>query len=387
MYFRDIVGQQTAKDELIRATRAGVIPHARLFVGESGTGALALAYAYARYINCHAPSVTDACGHCRSCLQYDQYALPDLHFLFPIVNVGSRNLCDDELESWRRFLSQGAHTTYDDWLEVLGGDGKKLGIFAREGALLAEKLSYKVSEAHYRVLLIWMPERMNETLGNKLLKLTEEPPEQTIILMVSHDEREVLPTLRSRLQTLHLRPLSEREIVQALQTTLSARTDESPEEALHSAAHLSNGNYRRALDYYQGKDEAGQEHRARLGNILRMTIKGKPVDMRLLADELANLGREEQLSLLEYMASMMREFYMYGLALPDISYMRPSERIIAQTLEGCITGRNIRAVQEELDLAQRHIQQNVNARMVFFDLILRLTSTLSPAYRERGLKQ
>lgn len=387
MYFRDIIGQQTAKNELIRATQAGVIPHARLFVGESGSGALALAYAYARYINCDAPSHIDACGKCRSCLQYNQFALPDLHFLFPIINVGSRNLCDDELDNWRRFLAQGAHTTYEDWLEIVGGDGKKLGIFAREGAILAEKLSYKVSEAHYRVLLIWLPERMHETLGNKLLKLTEEPPEQTIILMVTLQQQEVLPTLRSRLQTLHLQPLSEQEIIQALEVNPPIRTDESPQEALQHAAHLASGNYRRALDYYQGKDDTGQEYRSILGNILRITIKGKPIDMKQLADELANLGREEQLSLLEYIGSMMRELYMYSLTLPDISYMRPSERIIAQTLEGCITGRNIRAIQEELDLAQRHIAQNVNARMVFFDMIIRLTSTLSPAYRERGLKQ
>lgn len=387
MYFRDIIGQQSIKDELLRSTRAGIIPHARLFVGESGAGALALAYAYARYINCLHPGETDACGACRSCQQYDHWALPDLHFLFPIVNVGSRNLCDDELEHWRSFLAQGAHTTYQDWLEILGGESKRLGIFAREGDALAEKLSYKVGEARFRVLIVWMPERMHESLSNKLLKLTEEPPEQTVILMVSHHEAEVLPTLLSRLQRLHLRPLSEAEIVASLSKQETKRQDEAPEEILRTAAHLSAGNYRKALDYYLDRDRELEQERKQLGQILRCTIRGTPIDMRQRADELSSLGREEQTSLISYTARMMREFYLYALGIGEINYMRPSERIIAETLKGCITGRNIRQVQEELDLAQRHLLQSVNARMVFFDLLLRLTSILSPAYRERGLKK
>lgn len=176
MYFADIHGQEQTKRELYRSYMAGVVPHARLFVGEDGSGALALAYAYARYINCLEPREDDACGVCRSCRSYDQFASQDLLFLFPIVNVGSRNFCEDELPQWRSFLAQGPYATYGDWLTIEEAETKQLGIFAREGDALLEKLSYNVGQARYRVVLIWLPEKMNEALGNKLLKLTEEPP-------------------------------------------------------------------------------------------------------------------------------------------------------------------------------------------------------------------
>lgn len=384
MYFADIHGQEQTKRELCRSYMAGVVPHARLFVGEDGSGALALAYAYARYINCFEPRGDDACGACRSCRSYDQFASQDLLFLFPIVNVGSRNFCEDELPQWRSFLAQGPYATYGDWLTIEEAETKQLGIFAREGDALLEKLSYNVGQARYRVVLIWLPEKMNEALGNKLLKLTEEPPPHTVILMVTHDEARVLGTLRSRMQAVHLRPLSEDVIAAALEVEEVA----APKMPGSMAAHLAKGNYRRGLDYYRGA-EYDASRALTLGyykRMLRATVNAKPAEMKQLAEELAKLSREEQLSVLAYTAQMVRESYLYNFAMPELLYLDAEEQSIVNYLRSSINKHNVRTLMEELDLATRHIGQNVNSRMVFFDLLLRLTSALAPSYRQLGLR-
>lgn len=383
MFFRDIIGQTPAKDELRRSFLAGVVPHARLIVGQDGAGALGMAYAYARYINCEHPSESDACGHCRSCLRYNDFAALDLHFLFPIAsNKNSSNYCDDELPLWRKFLALGAHSRYAQWLSLLGEESKSLMIYAREEESLSQRLSYQIAEARYRVVLIWLPERMHHVLGNKLLKLTEEPPERTIILMVSEQEGEVLGTLLSRMQTLHLRPLSEAEIVEAL----SKETSPVPNADATRSAHLAGGNYRNALDDYLGLVDARDETTKLFGRTLRATVNARPQEIRSLSEELAKMSREEQTALLTYMGRMFREIYVYSFGVQQVNYLTVAETGIAKYLSGCVDTHNVTAIAGEIDLALRHVAGNVNARMVFFDFILRLTSILAPSYKAHGIR-
>lgn len=382
MYFRDIIGQEVAKAELRQSLKTGLIPHARLFVGEDGMGALGLAYAYARYLNCHIPSDQDACGSCPSCRRYDGFAAQDLLYLFPIVNVGSRNLCEDELPQWREFLGKGAHTTYSDWLAYQGGEAKRLSIFAREGDLLMQRLSFQIAEAKYRVLLIWLPERMNEALGNKLLKLTEEPPERTLIFMISQHEYAVLPTLRSRMQTIHLRPVEERTIATALSLIQSKQQGANA----YASAHLSGGNYRVALDDYLGLAHSQDEYLDLLKKILRATVNAQPAQNKVLVDEIAKLSREEQIELLSYIAYAFREIFVSNFDEASLVYLRESERPIAEYIKRCVTPQNLAEIQIELDLGIRHIAQNVSSKMVFFDLLLRLTSILAKDYKRVGIR-
>lgn len=382
MFFSDVIGQETAKRELLASSRAGIIPHAQLFVGADGMGGLGLAYAYARYINCLQPLAEDACGHCPSCLRFNQFAGQDLIFLFPIVNVGSRNLCEDDLPLWRRFLSEGAHTRYSDWLSLLGGDSKRPMIFAREGDQLLSRLSYQVADARYRVIIIWLPERMHEVLSNKLLKLIEEPPQHTVILMVTEAEDQVLGTLRSRMQTTYLRPVEEQTITQAL---MAAGNNLSGTDA-NEAAHLSGGNYRLALEYIQGSNPEYSMQLDFLKRILRATVDALPHRMRQLADELSKLTREEQLRLLEYLATTFREIFALRFGIAEISYLRKDEEPLARYIQTCINGENLAIIHEEINLAQRHISQNVNSRIVFFDFILKLTSILAKVYKAHGIR-
>jgi DNA polymerase III, delta prime subunit, putative len=382
MYFHDIIGHETLKAELISSAQMGIIHHAQLFVGRDGEGALGLAYAYARYLNCSQRGVTDACGHCPSCKRYDTFAEQDLFHLFPIVNASGKNLAEDTLPEWRSFLAQGPYVRYDEWLSLLGGDGKKASIFAREGEALQQSLSYQMAGTGYRILLIWLPEKMQEALGNKLLKLVEEPPARTIILMVTMEEEAVLGTLRSRMQTLRLQPLAPQIIEEALHH-IPQGTD-GVEATL--AAHLSEGNYRVALDSYLGRSEEHLSQERYLQRILRASVNAQPTEMKLLAEELATTSRDEQLALITYLARMFREFYLFNLDLPKLNYLTNKETSIASYLRSCITGQNVRVVESELDLARRHIAQNVNSKMVFFDLLLRLTSVLAPSYRQQGIR-
>ena len=382
MYFHDIIRHEALKAELISSVQMGIIHHAQLFVGRDGEGALGLAYAYARYLNCTQRGETDACGHCPSCKRYDTFAEQDLFHLFPIVNASGKNLAEDTLPEWRSFLAQGPYVRYDEWLSLLGGDGKKASIFAREGEALQHNLSYQMAGTGYRIVLIWLPEKMQEALGNKLLKLVEEPPARTIILMVTMEEEAVLGTLRSRMQTLRLQPLAPQVIEEALQRT--PQGTDGVEATL--AAHLSEGNYRVALDSYLGRSEEHLSQERYLQRILRATVNAQPTEMKLLAEELATTSRDEQLALITYLARMFREFYLFNLDLPKLNYLTSKETSIASYLRSCITGQNVRVVESELDLARRHIAQNVNSKMVFFDLLLRLTSALAPSYRQQGIR-
>ena len=382
MYFHDIIGHEALKAELISSVQMGIIHHAQLFVGRDGEGALGLAYAYARYLNCTQREETDACGRCPSCKRYDTFAEQDLFHLFPIVNASGKNLAEDTLPEWRSFLAQGPYVRYDEWLSLLGGDGKKASIFAREGEALQQSLSYQMAGTGYRIVLIWLPEKMQEALGNKLLKLVEEPPARTIILMVTMEEEAVLGTLRSRMQTLRLQPLAPQVIEEALHH-IPQGTD-GVEATL--AAHLSEGNYRVALDSYLGRSEEHLSQERYLQRILRATVNAQPTEMKLLAEELATTSRDEQLALITYLARMFREFYLFNLDLPKLNYLTSKETSIASYLRSCITGQNVRVVESELDLARRHIAQNVNSKMVFFDLLLRLTSALAPSYRQQGIR-
>ena len=382
MYFHDIIGHEALKAELISSVQMGIIHHAQLFVGRDGEGALGLAYAYARYLNCTQRGETDACGHCPSCKRYDTFAEQDLFHLFPIVNASGKNLAEDTLPEWRSFLAQGPYVRYDEWLSLLGGDGKKASIFAREGEALQQSLSYQMAGTGYRIVLIWLPEKMQEALGNKLLKLVEEPPARTIILMVTMEEEAVLGTLRSRMQTLRLQPLAPQVIEEALH--LIPQGTDGVEATL--AAHLSEGNYRVALDSYLGRSEEHLSQERYLQRILRATVNAQPTEMKLLAEELATTSRDEQLALITYLARMFREFYLFNLDLPKLNYLTNKETSIASYLRSCITGQNVRVVEIELDLARRHIAQNVNSKMVFFDLLLRLTSALAPSYRQQGIR-
>lgn len=369
MYFKDIVGQDEVKTRLIHSVRNGIIPHAQLFTEREGYGAFPLALAYARYLNCTERTDSDACGHCPSCLKYDQFAHPDLHFVFPIVakKDKKKEICDDYLPEWRDFLARSPYFTLDDWLDFIDAGNSQAIIYAKESEEIVHKLSLKTYEAEYRVLLVWLPERLHPSCANKLLKIVEEPPAKTAILMVSEDPDSILGTILSRTQRVRLRPIEPEPMRQVLRERFGLSAEDAEQ-----VAHLSGGSFTQAIRTIS-LDEENRLFLEFFKNMMRNSWARNVRGMKAMADELATIGRERQKNFLAYCQHLIRENFMYRFQAPEMNYMNREENLFALKFAPFINERNVMDIMDELARAETHIGQNVNPKMVFFDLALRIT--------------
>ena len=374
MYFKDVIGQDELKKQLTTTANKGLVPHAWLFCGDEGVGAFELAFAYARYLNCLNRSEFDSCGRCHSCLQYDEMANPDLHFVFPMVaqTKPKKEVCDDYLTEWRAFLksrfTQHLYFTMDTWLAHIGVDNKQAIIYSAESEKIMRKMNLRIYEAAYRVLFIWAPDRMHETCANKLLKLIEEPPANTAILMITERPDNILGTIVSRSQLLQLRPIQSNVLADVLKSRWGVGEDET-----RSIAHLSGGNYYKAVEYLSVENE--DDYFLELFKaIMRNGWKRDIVAMKTFSEELASLGREKQKSFLAFCQRQVRENYINCLHESALNYMSREEAVFAERFSPYINERNVMDIMDELSLAEMHVGQNVNSKMVFFDLSMRITA-------------
>lgn len=369
MYFRDIIGQEEIKEQLVKSARTGIVPHARLFTEQGGAGAFPLALAYARYLNCANPSDKEACGHCASCLKYDGLVHPDLHFVFPIIakKEKKKEVCDDYLTEWREFLKDRPYFNIDNWLDYIDAGNSQALIYSKESDEIIRKLSLKIYEAPYRILLVWLPEKLHPFCANKLLKIIEEPPLNTVILMVSEMPDAILGTILSRAQRLNVRAIRTDAMTQAMTSRFGLSADDA-----QYVAHLANGNYLKAVEAISLGEENKfflEQFKGMMRNSWARNVKG----MKEMADLLTGLGRERQKNFLAYCQHLIRENFMYRFQSPELNYMNLDEANFAVKFAPFVNERNVMDIMEELAKAERHISQNVNAKMVFFDLSLRLT--------------
>lgn len=369
MYFKDIIGQEDIKERLIQSAKTGFIPHAQLFTEQGGAGAFPLALAYARYLNCQHPSEEDACGKCPSCLKYDELAHPDLHFVFPIVSKKEKKkeVCDDYVSEWRDFLQNRPYFTLDQWMDYMDAGNSQALIYSKESDEIIRKLSLRIYEAEYRILLVWLPEKLHQTCANKLLKVIEEPPLNTIILMVSEAPDLILGTIQSRAQRIHVRPIQEEAVTNALIQQYKL----TPEDA-KQVAHLAAGNYIQAMEAISMGEENKfflEQFKAMMRNSWTRNVKG----MKTMADILGGIGRERQKNFLAYCQHLIRENFIYRFQSAELNYMNKEERDFAVNFSPYVNERNVMELMDELAKAERHIAQNVNAKMVFFDIGLRIT--------------
>ena len=376
MLFREIIGQEATKQQLRQAVREGRIPHAQLFAGISGIGKLQLALAYAQYLNCPHRTDEDSCGTCPTCLQFERLQHPDLHFVFPIV--GSDETCDSFLEPWREIILNKHYFDLEDWHKALGVETKQSMIYEKESGEIMRKLSLKAYGEGYKVMIIWQPERMNAQCANKLLKLLEEPSPKTVFLLVSEHPEALLSTIQSRVQTIHVPRLETETIAQALQQNGIDAT-----KAL-DIARIANGSYLSALKKADESEENQQELRdfialfrdAYTVGVLRDPHKKYDSLKRLrqwsldMAD--SKVGREKQKHFLQYAQQQVRENYIRNLAQPELNYQMEEERAFSANFAPYIHSGNVEAIMNQLDLAERQIEQNGNAKVIFFDLCLQM---------------
>ncbi|MBQ4018382.1 MAG: DNA polymerase III subunit delta' [Paludibacteraceae bacterium] len=376
MLFREIIGQEETKAQLRRSVREGRIPHAQLFAGISGIGKLQLALAYAQYLNCPNRTDEDSCGTCPTCLQYQHLQHPDLHFVFPIV--GSDEVCDNFLEPWRDILLTNHYFDLDDWHRAMGVETKQSMIYEKESGEILRKLSLKPYGNGYKVMVIWQPEKMNTTTANKLLKILEEPTDKTIFLLVSEHPEALLATIQSRVQTIRVPRLETEQIKEALmQNGLDATkaTD---------IARIANGSYLAALKKADASEENRQELRDFIALFRDAYTVGVLSDPQKKYESLKRLrqwsldmadskvGRERQKHFLQYAQQQVRENYIRNMAQPELNYQMEAERDFSVRFAPFIHDGNVEAIMNQLDLAERQIEQNGNAKMIFFDLCLQM---------------
>lgn len=369
MYFKDIIGQEEVKERLINSIKKGIIPHAQLFCGPEGIGKFPLALAYAQYLNCENPSETDSCGKCPSCVKYNHLAHPDLHFVFPIVKKATKKkeVCDDYITEWREFVKQNSYFNLSQWLDHIDAENSQGLIYAKESEEIIRKLSLRIYEAKYKVMIIWLPEKMHESCSNKLLKIIEEPTDNTIFLLVSDTPDNIITTIQSRCQRINIHGVSEKDITTALESSYNI----TPEDA-SSVAHLANGNYLKAIETIS----LNEEHKFFFNlfvQMMRASYARNIKEIKAIGNEIAGVGRENQKAFLIYSQRMVREYFVSNMSQPEMVYLAQDEANFGTRFAPFINERNIIGFMNELALAERHIEQNVNAKMVFFDLCLKIT--------------
>lgn len=350
MRFSDITGQESAANRLRSAIDRNKLPHALLITGPEGTGGLPLAHAAGQYILCQHRTNGEPCGKCPECLQAQKLGHPDLHWVFPIVNRGGSgkdaSVSDDFLAEWRTAYGQNPYLTLQQWLkEAISDENKQAHIFVSEAASIIHTLSTKPYESDYRIMIIWLPEKMNEDAANKLLKIIEEPYEKTYFFLVSNNPDQIIGTIQSRVQTLQLAPVD--------------------------------GHNNFVQPGIQVPDEEDRQFFfEKFCAMMRLSYSRKLYEMKAWSDEMGTLKREKAKSYFQYSQNLIRENYILNLRQPELNYMHEDEEAFSQKFSRFVNSRNVEGIMHELEVAENDISQNVNSKMVFFDLSLKLIMLL-----------
>ena len=384
MFFKQVVGLEEMKGKLRQMVQNNRLSHAILLTGAEGTGALPLAIAFAQYLVCEKvmrkEETTDllfqsqppdnrvvpveSCGVCASCVKAAQLIHPDIHFTFPVFTKkpGDKPVSADFITEWREFISRYPYGNLYDWLQFIQAENKQGNISAYECNDIARKLNLKSFEGGYKIQIIWMPEYLGNE-GNKLLKLIEEPPPDTLFLLVTENESLILPTILSRLQIIKLPKPDLQDIEQALQ----AQGEISAEQA-RSLAAVSEHNYREALKYLQDGPEDWQ---GILRDWLNGILKTGPVAQVKWIEEISKLGRERQKQFLQYFSHLMEQAIRLRMNGGQVTGLPDKEQDFAQRLNGIADISCQQAIIGEINNAVYYIERNAHAKMLFHALTIR----------------
>ncbi|NML67411.1 DNA polymerase III subunit delta [Hymenobacter sp. RP-2-7] len=377
MQFQDIPNQLVLKDVLRQSVQRGHVAHAQLFRGAEGSAALALALAYAQYLNCEERPLgaLDSCGHCPACLKTSKLAHPDLNFILPTTTtkaVPKDATSAKFMGEWRTFLAEGPYQGFNDWMQHIGAENKQGSISKEEAGQLLKLVSLKAFEARFKIVLLWLPELMHPAAANAVLKLLEEPPPATVFLLVSHEPERLLPTILSRVQPVVVRPFSEDDLTTYLTTHYHV-----PEVKARQVAQLAEGNLGAAI---AGRDQSADHDYAEFFiKWMRKCFSAKMVDLLSLADEFQKMGRENQKEQLSFSLGLLRKVLLFGLDPALVPHLPAQEQQFVQGFSRFVTLRNADQLSEELNTAHYHIERNANPRMVFVDASLRLGQQLRRA--------
>ena len=381
MLFKEIIGQQEVKKRLLNLVIDDRTPHALLLFGPHGTGKLALAVALAQYLSCADRGGEDACGVCPSCLKFGKLVHPDLHFVMPVLKtarVAKDPVSDHFMEEWRESFLADFYLNENQWYEAIGAENKQ-GVINKEEALqVIRKLGFKPYESDFRMVVVWLPEKMNLAAGNKLLKLIEEPPEKTLIVMVSENTDRILPTILSRTQLLHVPPLSEKDIRDAL-----TQQQNADPQMIEDAVRKSNGSFNVALQTLLD-DENILHYFELFTTLMRLAYSRSIIEINDWVDKVAGLGRERQKQLLDYSLRLLRENFMLHMEEEALNYMSVKEAGFSERFSPFIHEGNIHMLVESFSEAGNHIEANGNPRIILMDLSIKVIRLLMQKAPQAG---
>ena len=372
MQFKDVIGQDIIKKRLIQAVEEDRIPHAQLLVGPPGNGKIALALAFAQYINCSNKQYNDSCGVCSSCRKYSKLIHPDLHFTIPVIKTTaiSNPTSSDYMTKWRQYFGENPYPQYEKWMQLIADENKQGVIYVDEAKDLIHKLNQKSYEAEYKVSIIWLPETMHTTCANKILKILEEPPTKTIFILISEAEERLLSTIRSRCQFIRVPKIADNDLQEAL-----SEIHESKNNDPAIIARLARGNYFLALEFLQN-DELRKYNFQQFTLIMRNGYGRKLQEILTWSDEISNIGRVRQMGFLKYCGEFLRENFLLNLKEPELIYMDDQENDFSQKFARFINEKNVIHLFREFDKAFTDISKNGNAKLIFTDLGLKVSKLI-----------
>ena len=362
MRFADIIGQQEIKEKLIGSFHNNRVSHSYLFYGIPGVGKLALAIAFAQYLSCDNKQETDSCGECPSCKKYNKLIHPDLHFVFPVVTGKHKEpISDHFIEQWRERVLESPYFSYRDWLFSLESEKKQGSIFVHEASSILRKLNLKTYESDYKAMIIWLPEKMNNSCANKLLKILEEPPEKTVFILVSDNRENVLGTILSRTQPVKILGIDNLE----LKNSLILNYDINDSRA-NDIVSISNGSMVEARNQLNTSGENNQ-YFENFVSLMRISYARNIKEAIHLCDELTKLSLEKQKGFLNYCLVLLRENFVYNQNQKEILYMTKEESSFSDKFAKFVNSKNIDDLFKIFNNAHYHIERNVNPKIVFTD--------------------
>jgi DNA polymerase-3 subunit delta' len=376
MLFKDILGQIHIKNHLTKSAEAGRIPHAQLFVGPEGSGTLPMAIAYAQYLLCGNMGGENAGENTVCNLKFEHFSHPDLHFVFPVATtdgIKSHPISDHFMGEWRQFLTESPYGSLFDWLRNLGIQNKQGLISVDEATDINKKLALKAYEGGYKVMIIWMADKMNGPSANKLLKLLEEPPAKTVFILITEHIGDLLQTIVSRCQVIDFMGLSESLISEAL----ISRENCDPIQA-KKIAHQSEGNYNKALHIFRKENDefpfdewfvewVRSAFRAK-GNAAAIN------DLIAWSEKIAATGRETQKQFLHYCIHFFRQALLLNYQAKELVFLETNvPKFELGKFAPFVNGANITDIYKELEEAIYHIERNGNSKIILTDLSIKLT--------------
>ena len=370
MLFRNIIGQEDIKKRLIRSVKENRISHAQLILGPEGSGKLALAIAYAQYISCENKKEDDSCGECRSCVKYEKLIHPDLHFLYPFAATKESPISASHIADWRKLLiKNNCYISLSDWYKAIGMDQKQGIINASDCNEVIKTLSLKSYESEYKVMIIWMIEKLFHSAAPKLLKILEEPPDKTLFILICENNEQVISTILSRTQIIKISGIKDKELM----NVLTQKHDILPKRA-NEIVRMAEGNYKEAI--MLASNSFDDTNFILLKDWMRKCYKDAVKDIIEWVDKFSKAGRENHKSFLLNAIRIFRESMLVRVGISDLIKSEGDELKFASDFSPFINTNNTALIIKEFNDAIFHIERNANPKILFLDLSLKMTELI-----------